>query len=95
MLDEQHGLRTGDVVVLMEYGPTGDAVRLWPPMRVLRLSRVRRGQQVLYLRHSRKMQPLAAGEADVKGALRGLSEDRWVDGARRERLLSLWGLNRS
>lgn len=70
----------------MEYGPAGEAVSLWPPMRVLRLSPVRSGQQVLYPRHShshsRKLQPLPAGEADVRVALRGLTQDRWVDGER-------------
>jgi hypothetical protein len=95
VLEARHGIRTGDVVVLMEYGPAGDAVSLWPPMRVLRLSPVHRGQQVLYLRHSRKLQPLPAGEANVRVALRGLAEDRWVDGERRKRLLSLWGLDQS
>ncbi len=92
VLKQGHSHRVGDVVVLMEYGRAGDAVNLWPPMRVLRLSAVRRGQQVLYLRHSRRLHPLAADDPNVRTALRGLAEDRWVTGERRQRLLALWGL---
>ncbi len=92
-VEAAHGLHVDDVVVLMSVDANDQQVELWPPMRVLRLSPVVRGQQSLFLRASRKLAPLPAVDARVRNALRGVRTHTFPGPQRRARLLDLWDLH--